>query len=301
MADRPRVDRPIFFIGMPRSGTTILFEAFARHPALAWPSKYTNAWPRLPWLNFTRVLGVEGRKAQYAQTPLGNRFLPIPSEAYVFWNTVAHPQFGRSYLSGVAPDAATRKRVAGAVERLVRWQRRPRFAAKVTGPPRMGFLSAIFPDAIFVHMVRDGRAVVHSLMRVGFWRNKGGMTAPFWSGGPPLPALDDWQRSDRDAGVLAALQWNHVVGLARQEAAALPAGRFLETRYEDFVAQPVAEVQRLLIECGLEESPDVERYIVRGVSLPNMNQKFRKDFPPDYIARLTEAMRPCLDRYGYEP
>ncbi len=301
LRERHRVDRPIFFIGMPRSGTTILFEAFARHRALAWPSKYTHLWPRSPWLNVTRVLGVEGRKAQYAQTSFGNRYLPTPNEAYGFWNALAHPDFGRGYLSDVVPGEATRKRVTSAIARLTRWQRRARFSAKVTGPPRIRFLSAIFPDAIFVHVVRDGRAVVHSLMRVEFWRTKGGMTAPFWSGGPPMAALPAWEQSDRDPGVLAAMQWNHVLGQTREEASSLPAGQYIETRYEDFIAQPVAEVQRLLKGCGLEESAAVERYILDGVSLPNMNEKFRKDFSPEYIARLSQAMQPSLDRYGYEP
>lgn len=301
MADRSRVDRPIFFIGMPRSGTTILFEAFARHASLAWPSKYTDRWPTLPWLNFTRVFGVEGRKAQYAQTSPGNRLLPIPSEAYRFWNAVAHPEFARSYLWGTVPDSATKERVSKAVARIATWQRRARFAAKITGPSRIGFLSAIFPDAIFVHVVRDGRAVVQSLMRVKFWRNKGGMSAPFWHGGPDMPALAEWQASDRDPGALAAIQWKHVVTLARDEGAALEEGRYIETRYEDFVAEPVAQVQQLLQGCGLAESADVERYILGGVALSNMNMKFRKDFSPEYIERLTRLMEPCLTLCGYEP
>jgi omega-hydroxy-beta-dihydromenaquinone-9 sulfotransferase len=295
------VDRPIFFIGMPRSGTTILFEAFARHQALAWPTKYTDKAPRLPWLNLARMPldKFGGRKAQYAHRHLGNRFLPLPSEAYGFWNTVAARNFGRSYLMRSPPDENTKVRVSNAVARIASWQHKPRFTAKLTGPARIGFLSAIFPDAKFIHVVRDGRAVVHSLLRVGFWRDKGGLTAPFWTDGPPLPAMAEWERSDRDAGALAAIQWQHVLELAQLEARGLPVTQYTEIRYEDFIARPIAEIQRLLAACELDVSPTVERYISAGASLTNMNFKFRRDFSADYIARLSQQMEPCLSRYGY--
>ena len=65
------IQQPIFFIGMGRSGTTILFEAFARHPQLAWPSSYCRMYPEQLWVNGlrrlldNRVIHLYSHKQQY--------------------------------------------------------------------------------------------------------------------------------------------------------------------------------------------------------------------------------------------
>ncbi len=43
--------KPIFFIGFPRSGTTVAFEAFCQHRTLGWPSVYTERFPTHPGIN----------------------------------------------------------------------------------------------------------------------------------------------------------------------------------------------------------------------------------------------------------
>lgn len=196
------VRKPVFFIGMPRSGTTIAFEAFARHKDLAWPTNYTALFPRLPQLNSVRRLidnrrvQLVGRKNQYGRPRFGNRALPVPNEAYEFWNMYGDSRFARDYLQ-LRPDERTRNQLTRAVDALVSWQGKKRFAAKLTGPPRIEFLSTVFPDALFVHVVRDGRAVVHSLLNVAFWRQKGGLENRFWSGGP---ASDIGENPRQDPG-----------------------------------------------------------------------------------------------------
>lgn len=50
------IDRPIFFIGIPRSGTTVSFEVFAAHEALAWRSNYIDVFPRWPRAELVRRL-----------------------------------------------------------------------------------------------------------------------------------------------------------------------------------------------------------------------------------------------------
>jgi hypothetical protein len=42
------VERPVFFIGMPRSGTSIVFAAFAAHRDLSWFSQYSARFWFLP-------------------------------------------------------------------------------------------------------------------------------------------------------------------------------------------------------------------------------------------------------------
>jgi len=49
-------------------------------------------------------------------------------------------------------------------------QAKPVFVHKFTGWPRAGFIRVAFPDARFIHAIRDGRAGVASDLQVSWWR-----------------------------------------------------------------------------------------------------------------------------------
>ncbi len=193
------VDRPIFFVGVPRSGTSILFEAFSRHPALAWLSNYSRSRPGWVWLNGlrglldNRLVHLAGPMRQSGGGPIGSRLLPQPSEAYPFWEYWLDTPFVFEYLLNTRARSDESTRLSGAIRETVRWQRRKRFATKITGPGRIGFLHSIFPDARFVHVIRDGRAVANSLLNVAFWKQaeassdlggRAGWTPRRWKDGP---------------------------------------------------------------------------------------------------------------------
>ena len=52
----PEIRAPIFIIGAPRSGTSVLYEKLARHPDLAWISNITKKVPDS--LLVTRLIGL---------------------------------------------------------------------------------------------------------------------------------------------------------------------------------------------------------------------------------------------------
>lgn len=300
-----RLARPIFVIGMPRSGTTVLFEALARHPDLGWVSNYCRMYPRAPWTNVCRLLldnslvHLHGHKKQYGRAPPYNLWLPQPDEAYEFWDAYAGTDFSRAALHGqpCSPDAAAA--LAAACAAVVRWQGRDRFSAKLTGPPRIAFLRSVFPDAHFVHLIRDGRAVVHSLLNIPFWRNQGGLERPFWSGLLSAAEMDLWEHGARDPALLAALQWKRVIELARIEKEALAPAQYVEIRYEDFTAAPhdvIAEVSRT---CALAHAPQVHRALDAGPALRNMNTKFRSELSVASLTALSAVMEPMLGQLGY--
>ena len=298
-------DAPIFFIGMPRSGTTFVFEAFARHESLAWPTLFTQRAPTFPSLNLWRTMvdnrffQLAGRKGQYGRTRLGNRYLPQPNEAYRFWNRVASAAFARSFMDEQHVSDADRERARKAIGRIMFWQRRARFAAKFTGPPRIRFLSALFPGATFVHVVRDGRAVVQSLLQVPFWREKGGYNGPFWQDSVSAERLNIWKNDGGDPAVLAAMQWQRIIRAARSEAAALDPSQYFEVRYEDVVAAPVTQINDIARRCGLAASVQMENYLRDIPRVDNFNEKYRREFTPQRITKITEVMQPELGLLGY--
>ena len=180
------IDKPIFFIGMPRSGTTIVQEAFSAHENLGWLSNYSGRFPGFPALTAVhRIFGnLRGQRNQGQRLAWFNRILPRPVETYEVWRRLFGEKFLYSFLVGVKPSAEEVEAARRYIAKLLAAQKKARFCAKFTGPPRIEFLSEAFPEAYFIDIIRDPRAVVASLMvdKDDFWEKKGGREKPFWDG-----------------------------------------------------------------------------------------------------------------------
>lgn len=159
---------------------------------------------------------------------------------------------------------------------------RSRFAEKTpSNTLRLPFIHALYPDARIVHLVRDGRAVVASMLRMlekppdrgrliarlreTPWRDLPALAPllfrdliyprvscqtqkPWW--GPRPPGWRDWL--DLPAPVLLARQWSTLVSTARIDLQDhFPAGQWIEVRYEDFLDDPQTEFERVGETIGL--------------------------------------------------
>jgi hypothetical protein len=301
-----RIERPIFLVGMGRSGSTMIFEVLAAHPDLGWFSNYCDvfsAWPGMALVSRLCDLSPVFRKAVTPSdqaAPWIDRFRVGPSEAYRLWQEMCGEKFRYDYLLGVRATTEERARTRRAVRQVLRWQGKPRFAAKITGPPRMEYLSSIFPDAIFVHIVRDGRAVVHSLLNVDFWKDRGRLHEPAWGGGFPEPYRQRWEDLGRSPLVLAALQWRAVVEAARLEAEKLLPGQYHELRYEDFLGDPRQALQELCRTCDLRPSSRMEAFLSSRFRLHDRNVQHAERFTPEERRMLQELLDDPLRRMGYD-
>ena len=166
--------------------------------------------------------------------------------------------------------------------------------AEQQGKPRWGdktpryvdhvaLLARWLPDALFVHVIRDGRDVAASLRE---------------SSGSPIAS--------------AALFWRRRVELGRRAGSRLGPSRYLETRLEDLVAAPEAELTRICRHLGEEFHPSM---LTGGRELDAAALSYRERHlrsPPtpglrDWRAGLTaveqrqaeEVCRPLLLRLGY--
>ena len=157
------------------------------------------------------------------------------------------PRPGRRGRLGVAvgPAAGVLRAARG------RPRARPLFLHKFTGWPRAGLLHAVFPEARFVHVVRDGRAVASSLVQQPWWDGFGGPGAGASARCPTR------RRALAGVGPLVPGAGRPGVEAADgrrspRRSARLPAESWLELRYEDVVERPREQVQRLLDHLGLE-------------------------------------------------
>jgi len=283
----------------------VLFEGFAARNDLAWLSQYFERLPRLPAiaiLSRATDLSPALRRRVSRSDQARPWFEPLkvgPSEAYEFWARCCGQKFLYDYLLGVEATPEERACVRSSIGRVLRYQRKPRFAAKITGPGRIGYLSSIFDDARFVHVIRDGRAVVRSLMNVDFWRGGDRMSGPAWEGGLSRDDITDWERFNRSPLALAAVQWRRVLRSAREEAGRVAPDRYAEVHYERFVAGPSEAMDGLASFCGLPVSREASEFLVRSLAPRDMNFQWREQFTPDEVTMVNDLLGGTLEEFGY--
>jgi len=286
------LDRPLVIFGTGRNGSSAFHRLLASHPHLAWMSRLTDDFPRLPGLNRIIMRGLDVH-------PFGAllRRTVKAGECYSFWESYI-PGFrrpGRDLASSdYRPEHAA---ILRAFERMLT-PRRSRLLLKITGWPRLGFLTRLFEDGRFLHIYRDGRAVAASTMKVGFWRGREGPGK--WRWGPLSPEHEAaWEASGRSLAVLAGIQWMLLMDAAEAAIRSVPPERLFTLRYEDLCAAPGTRMREVAGFCGLEYHPDFER-AVRSFEPRNANFKWRRELSPADRSRLEALLAGHLERYGYE-
>jgi hypothetical protein len=128
-----------------------------------------------------------------------------PTEGHAMWERHC-PGFRNPFRDLVAddvtPGGAARIRRAFA---CMTTPKRDRLLIKITGWPRLRYLRELFPDARFVHVHRDSRAVAASLLEVPWWDGWRGPST--WRRGPLPPDLAAlWEEHDQSFVALAAIE-----------------------------------------------------------------------------------------------
>ncbi len=283
------LNRPLFIVGCGRSGTTIVYELLCEHPELAWFSNYADRWPAIPQLEALTSLRNIGA---IRRSP--TRFAPLPVEGYALWDR-CRPQDARQRnapLTRADANAEQAQRVRDFVAAHVRYHRGRRFINKNTrNSRRVPFLDAIFPDALFLHVIRDPRAVVGSLLAVHWW--------------PDLPL---WWSEDRTPRALAANgarpeavaaeHWVRSVERLLADARRLPPGRYLELRYESFTESPETVLSSICAFAGLPSSARLAESVERR-TVTSQNVKYKSQFGEDELRTVERIVAPLAAELGY--
>ena len=251
-----------------------------------------NRFPRNPGLHnlFTRGLDY----------PVLGRVLEErikPGECYAFWEH-QYRGFSTPYRDLVASDVTKRakKRVQETASKITT-ETRDRLLLKITGWPRIGFLSEIFKDAQFVHVVRDGRAVANSLLDIYFW--EGWRGPENWSWGElSLAQKEEWDRHGQSFVVLAAIQWKILMDAMESAKTLVSRDKFLELKYEDLCSDPLNTFRTVTEFCELKWTADFERELGKN-KLKNTNNKFKQDLTTQQQRDLEEVLGDYLRRYDY--
>ena len=296
------IKKPVFFIGVPRSGTTISFEIFSTHPLIGWFSKWLERFPAYPAISvLSRLANYEifrGAKPQGQNMEWFKKHLPHSSEGYTIWEKCCGKKFRYSYLQNKKATEQEKNDVTEVIEKVLFYHGKARFAAKLTGPARIKYLNSIFPDAFFIHIVRDGRGVVNSLFNVEFWKNKKGFQKPWWDNGLTSEDMECYRQSEYSPWVLAAIQWRRIIIIARKEAKLISKNRYLEVHYEDIIRNPHEVINNIFKFCDMPASHKTHNYIKKQ-ALRNMNTKFSHSIPKKNLEIITNIMYDLLKDFGY--
>lgn len=286
------VENPIIIVSAGRSGSTVYHDLFAHHPEVCWlpggcdthPRNLERFRPLFRWVD-APVVGPRLRR----------RYAPV--EGYGFWND-HFAGFGRPSRDLRAEDVTTRARksIRAELAKLVT-PARPRLLLKVTGWPRAGFLKDVLPSARFIHVVRDGRSVAESFLRMPWWRGWGG--PGHWRWGPLTPAEEElWQRHGRSFVALAGIQWTKLMRAMAEAQKLVPDEDWLTIRYEDFCSDPVASFEKATSFCGLNPSPRFRRY-VESFPIDSRNPAWKENLDDAQQRILQDVVQEELSVYGY--
>lgn len=252
----------IFFIGFPRSGTSLIHEGFSLHDKTAWPTNYSSKYPRYHFLNkmALEIFG-EGKKDQFNELDFLNRFKVKPAEAYKFWNSLFNfeNEFSRTYLKGFEATNNTKIEANREINKLLKSQGKELFTAKITGPGRILFLKSIFPKAKFVHIIRDGRYASNSLTKLPVWTEQDRFEKPWWSD-PYIDKYRKYWNQELTNYEKSLLLWAEVTENIDYELSNLKETDFITIKYEDYLKDSIQEFSKILSFANLMFDENTKEY-----------------------------------------
>jgi hypothetical protein len=294
---------PLFIVGAPRSGTSLLYKQLCLHPRAAWISNWTRRAPglpalaalnrlapRLPDARRTTWFGADAANAYVylRRRRLAERLFPMPVEGEPVYRHHGVPE-DPDGTQAWPPEVGTGLR--GAFTAIERWSGgRVLVSKRIANNRRIPELTAAFPAARFVDLVRDGRAVADSLSRVDWWEDG----VVWWYGGTPR----QWREEGGDPWELCALHWVRELAAIREGLAAVPAGQRLQVRYEELVQAPVEVAARIAAFAGLPPDQGWAAELARLRYPASKIDAWRERLDRDARERIERIQRDDLERLG---
>jgi hypothetical protein len=294
---------PLFVLGHWRSGTTLLHELLMLDPRHVCPTTYQCFSPHhfswtewfgpalskwmLPRLRPMDNMQTGWERPQEDEFALCNLGLPSPYLAWAFPN---HGPVCDEYLDLRLLPAAERETWKGAWRDFVQRVAMVRSGRIVLKSPthtaRVRTILEVFPDARFVHIVRDPLVLFPSTVRL--WR-----TLCETQGLQEIREDLPWiERHVLDTFVLMYERFEQDRGL-------VPAGRLVDLRYEDLIADPVGQMRGVYAGLNLGRFTEVEPALLRH-TLKSRDYRTNKYSLPTAVAdRVRGRWAPYFQRYGY--
>ena len=193
---------------------------------------------------------------------------------------------------------------------------------------RCGFIHEIFPNAKFVHIIRDGRDVAASAalrwnasLDIGYLLKKARFVPKsdlfyyassyfkarvhkLTSGKSRLstwgPKFEGMQQAftDNSLPVACAIQWQRCVDAAATQLNELPTEQVMTIRYEAFTQNPAEEFEKVCQFLGSQPPKETIDELVKAVSNRSVG-KWRKQLNDQEVSEIRRLVGDQLDQLGY--
>jgi hypothetical protein len=301
VARTPIRDAPLFIIGHWRTGTTLLHEMLILDERHTYPNTYECFEPNHFLLTeqfFTRWVPflmpahrpMDNMAAGWDR-PQEDEFALCMMGQPSTYLTIAFPNHRPQYpeyldLRGLSPRAlASWKRDFLRFLKRLNYKDPRRLILK--SPPhtaRIRILLELFPDARFVHIVRDPYVVFPST--VNLWKS---LYCTHALQRPTFAGLEEY--------VFAT--FNRLYEGLERDRGLLRASRFYELRYEDLVRDPIGQMRALYeqLELGGFEDvlPRLQDYVAKTADYATN----RYELIPELRAKITQRWEKVIRQYGY--
>lgn len=299
-----RSEPPIFIVGHWRSGTTHLYNVLSQSSRFAYVSPYATALPwdflllgkwlsgllerALPKQRYIDSIPVTPTSPQEDEIGLANM------TTLSFYHALYFPKhFGRFFREGLYFDGVAPHEV-GEWRRLLRYYylklsiEQPGRRLLIKNPvytARIALLKSMWPEAKFIHIYRNPYKVFFSMRN--FYEK---LFEEF--------ALQDWDHLDIDEHILET--YERMMTAYERDIALVPPHNRIELRFDDFQANPMAEIKSIYDRFGIggfeDDKPDYEAYL-DSVSTYKKNVY---TFPEADLKKVGKRLAPFIDRWGYK-
>lgn len=275
-----RVEKPVFILGTGRSGTTILGIVLSMHPEVGFLNEPKALWHALR--------DDEDLIGSYSRRPARYRFDTADAERLVIHN--AHKLFG-AYLR-----ATMTKRVVDKYPELIF---------------RVPFVKAIFPDAKFLFLARNGWDTCHS---IGHWserlgQGEAGEIHDWWGANrrkwnllveqlvpehPDLSAYAGEMESWTNQRDMAAVEWIITMREGLRLLRDFP-HNVMRVNYETLCKNPRQEMKGIVSFLGLRENDETFLCYAEQTLKPTPEKKCFALSP-----LIIDAFQQTMAQLGYE-
>jgi hypothetical protein len=278
-----RPDRPLIIGGCPRSGTTLLRTMLQAGPEVAIPREtrfVLEAWQQRRQFGDLRDADNRRRLARwiFMREETQAHRLGLDADDAVERLVASPPALGSMLTTCFVMFAEQHEKP--------RWgDKRPLYAA------RMSAIWDLFPNAHFIHVVRDPRACVASLRTLGWF--------------------------DGEIAPMAAL-WEHSIKSVDGWRSKLAPDQLLDVKYEELVLDAHRTLRQVAEFAGLRGDDDAVEQMLRYQEVEEKRSRrhhsnlarplnasrvsgWKETLEPREIAFIERATRPLMERWSYEP
>lgn len=302
-----KIEKPIFIVGLPRSGTTVIYNLLCAHENAAYVTNSMNSFPEAP-------CAIEWLRKKLNWNVRGERFLAdsievdfaSPSEPLTFWGR----WMGRDVESLYWPEQ--NKQDLGPERIQTIYNDIKKILSTFGGPAKrfvlkypvmqteLKVLQELFPDAKFIHILRDSRPAANSLIKLFRLSNQQleKIKHPEIQYIVPYPRVEGLKsyldKYGPDSVECTARVWNDAVELVQKTAPQLV--NYYEFKYEELLQNPQFEMEKIFKFCELDwpaSSSEAFHKHFKGIGIVHHKNTYK-----DYD-RITEITEPLLKKLKY--